>query len=76
MIFGGCNKSDNTDEKDKTDNLVVSETPAATATPVASATPMPSVSPEPEEDKYHISGEDLDQEVVAAFKEYTPSWKY
>lgn len=70
MIFGGCNKSDNTDEKDKTDNLVVSETPAATATPMASATPMPSVSPEPEEDKYHISGEDLDQEVVAAFKEY------
>jgi len=64
MIFGGCNKSGNTDEKDKTDNQV------ASATPIPTVTPMPSVSPEQEEDKYHISGEDLDQEVVVAFREY------
>ena len=76
MIFGGCNKSDNTDEKDKPENPVVSETPVATATPIPTetsipiATPMPSVSPELEKEKYRISGDDLDPEVVAAFKEY------
>ena len=65
MLITGCNKSDNTGETDKPDNTTVSDTPAVTTTP------MPSVSLKPEEeDKYRISGEDLDQEVVRAFKDY------
>ena len=65
MLITGCNKSDNTGETDKPDNTTVSDTPAVTATP------MPSVSLKPEEeDKYRISGEDLDPEVVRAFKDY------
>lgn len=77
MLITGCNKSDNTGEKDNTDNPVVSETPvtsetpAVTATPIPSATPVSSVSPEPEgKEKYKITGADLDQEVVRAFKDY------
>ncbi len=65
MLITGCNKSDNTGENDNTDNPVVSETPDMTATPV------PSASPEPEGiEKYKITGADLDQEVVRAFKDY------
>ena len=65
MLIIGCNKSDNTGETDKPDNITVSDTPAV------SANPVPSVSLKTEEeDKYRISGEDLDREVVRAFKDY------
>ncbi|MBR6475378.1 MAG: hypothetical protein IKS98_08000, partial [Lachnospiraceae bacterium] len=70
MLIGGCSKSGNTDEKDKNDNPVASEIPVLSATPISTATPMPSVSPEQEEDKYIITGAELDAEVVEAFNEY------
>ncbi|MCR4624983.1 MAG: hypothetical protein K5795_03300 [Lachnospiraceae bacterium] len=61
MLIGGCSKDDNTEENDRRRE------------PVASVPPEPEASVIPEsddEDKYHITGEDLDPEVVAAFKEY------
>ena len=71
LLFAGCSKSGNTDEKDKIDNPVASEIPVLSATPIPTVTPMPSVSPEQEEkDKYIITGAELDAEVVEAFNEY------
>lgn len=62
MLIVGCSKDDNTEEKDRPMDLVAS----VTLEPVASVTPEP----KEEEDKYIITGEDLDPEVVAAFQEY------
>ncbi|MCR5205711.1 MAG: hypothetical protein K6E47_11695 [Lachnospiraceae bacterium] len=61
MFISGCSKEDNTEEKDIPNNQVASVTPE----PVASVTPKPE-----DEDKYHITGKDLDPEVVASFQEY------
>ena len=62
MLIVGCSKDNNTEDNDMPIDQVVSVTPE----PVASVTPMP----EEEEDKYIITGKDLDPEVVAAFNEY------
>ena len=62
MLIVGCSKDNNTEDNDIPIDQVVS----VTLEPVASVTPMP----EEEEDKYIITGKDLDPEVVAAFNEY------
>ena len=64
MLLSGCSKADDFGEKGKPEELSVSVTPETDDLTA-------SVSPEPvEEDKYIITGEELDPEVVAAFREY------